>query len=252
MAVENFEEARRRVALRLFNRGGGVLPGFKAPIKRAALERAHKIALWLERRADVVKNEAGESCECFNCSWGNSGKYARHSFTAEVFETPWDNEPKQKLFCSDECRELYLYDGDFSYRTCDSCGREICQQNPANGWQWQFRELNDFEEVCLCCYEQMILENGCDREKFAKGQLPGMFFSWGNPELEEAGYLPVPGYQNKFVRGSGSEACTVALDLIDRGGKVICAYEAMGIGGGEGFISLYVKGVNLETWRAAV
>lgn len=249
MINQDYDVLRKRIAARLYNRGGGLLPGPVGTVAAVGIRaRAAKLALFLLNRADIVKGPDGESCECLNCSFSRKVKLARHSYDAEVYETPWDDTPKVKHFCGDECREVYLYSGDFAYQECDRCGRLICQQNPRNGYMWQFRDLNDFEQVCLCCYEHMILEDGCDRAKFASGQLPGMFFDWGNPEMAEAGYYPVPGYENKFIRGSGSEACAVAVDLIDRGGKVICAYESMSICGGEGFISLYCKGVDLQAW----
>jgi hypothetical protein len=78
-----------------------------------------------------------------------------------------------------------------------------------------------------------------------------MFFSGDNHEPLEAGYQYVPGYHNTFIRcGADAEAaCKTALELMDLGALVICGYEPMGIGGGEGYISLFAKGgPDLDAW----
>jgi len=42
--------------------------------------------------------------------------------------------------------------------------------------------------TCLKCYQELILENGVEREKLEEGFIPEMFFSWGNLEPIRAGY----------------------------------------------------------------
>jgi len=173
-------------------------------------------------------------------------KYARQGEGVYAYDTPWEDEGRDIHFCGAECREAYLYSGDFQYQDCPACQRLICQQNPGNGYMWQFRN-----EICLRCYEQEILENGCDPAKFKARTLPGMFFSWDNSEPLDAGFEYVPHYKNAFINGDldAGDACAVALDLIKRGGKVICGYENLSICGDEGFISLFCKGVNLGAWE---
>ena len=79
--------------------------------------------------------------ECSNCGDG----LARRSFTRYVFETPWDNEEVEKRFCSEDCEVAYLYEDDFAYFTCHRCEREICEQNPRNGWHIQYRDYDGEE-----------------------------------------------------------------------------------------------------------
>jgi len=178
-----------------------------------------------------------EKIECLYCN-----KEAKEDFTVVAYETPWDDEPVEKHFCSEECRDEYLYGDDFAYFYCDYCDREICQQNPRNGWHVQYRTVNG-EAMCLKCYEEYILENGIEREKFENNQIPGMFFSWNNIEAREAGYQEVNGYINNHITGEESvkRFCEKAIELIDKGYKAVVAYESMAIGGLEGYVTLLKK-----------
>lgn len=166
--------------------------------------------------------------------------FARKNFTREVYETPWDDEPTLKHFCSEECEEAYLYGGDFAYFTCDCCGREVCQQNPRNGWMVQYR-YEDSTMYCLKCYEEDILENGHSEEKFKNGQIPGMFLN--DSDLEDAGFEPVLPFTDYFVRTTNSAQvfANKALELINNGFKVVVNYERMAIGGIEGTVSMWAK-----------
>jgi len=172
---------------------------------------------------------------------------ARRSETRWVYETPWDEKETAKHFCSEECAGVYLYEEPFAYFWCEGCEREICQQHPKNGWQVQFRDY-DGETVCLRCYQGLILENGMEREKLEAGQIPGMFFSHGNPEAKEAGYFELPGYTEFFIKDPASveEFRSKALKLMDRGFKVVIGYERLAIGGGEGYVTLLAKKVSQE------
>lgn len=128
---------------------------------------------------------------------------------------------------------------DFRYFTCDHCYRWVCRQNPAQGYHVQYRWLEDGgDEVCLRCYEEHILENGVDREAIENGQLPGMFFSSGNPEPLEAGYHQILDHASDidFVRDT-------VLAAMDNGNQVVIGYERLGLGGG-GEVSVFVKEVN--------
>jgi len=175
--------------------------------------------------------------ECLNCDRPSDPKY-----TVFVYETPWDDIEVEKNFCSKECQEEYLYSGDFSYFFCDRCMREICTQNPGNGWHIQYRDHGG-DTLCLKCYQEVILENGVERDKFEEGRIPGMFFSYGNEEAVEAGYVEVPGFSNFYIHDQSTvdRFCGKALELIDKGQKVIVAYERIAIGGGEGYVTLMTK-----------
>jgi len=169
------------------------LPGMEKTLKIRAMERAKKIHAYLLDRADRL------DVRC-DCCWE---RFARGRFTHYVYETPWDEEETEKHFCSEECEEAYLYTGDFSYFLCERCLREICSQNPSNGWHIQYREY-DGEIICLKCYQEAILKDGVEREKLEKGIIPGMFFSWDNREAKEAGYREVLGFTNFYIHDQES------------------------------------------------
>lgn len=178
--------------------------------------------------------------ECNNC-WK---EIERKPIVEEVYDTPGDNAPEEKYFCSEECKEEYLFGGDFAYFDCIGCKRRICEQNPAQGYFIQYRQAEDGYQICLRCYEEDILKNGCNKQKFIDGVVPGMFFSYGNPELSAAGYSEVPGFDCYFVNGKESrqKLCQTAIDLIESGYKVIVAYENLSTMGDEGYVTLYKKG----------
>jgi hypothetical protein len=171
-------------------------------------------------------------------------KKARNTQTRWVYETPWDEQETEKPFCSEACADIYLYEGDFSYFWCDPCGRDICQRHPANGWQVQYRMVDD-EEICLSCYQEKLLDEGheFERERLKSGQIPGMFFSYGNLEPRRAGYEEVTGFTVYFVNDSekADRFRKKALDLMDEGHKVVIGYERLAIGGGEGYVTLMAK-----------
>lgn len=184
----------------------------------------------------------------------------------DIYDLPWHDKPRKAYFCKQapeglahdhgikSCAEM-LYNhgnGDFGYFECCECHRTICEQHPGNGWHVQYRTLDgdDYnpgeEKICLRCYEKKILEEGLPRQGFAAGHLEGMFFNRGNPELAEAGYRQE--LDNVFVSGTAKahEICKQALDLIDTGNQVVIGYESMGIGGSEGYISMFSKPAWME------
>ena len=158
----------------------------------------------------------------------------------ELFDTPWD-EDREVWFCGDECEQLYRCSGDFEYPECDSCGRAVCTQNPANGWHVQYRDHSEIGLVCLRCYQDEILKNGQPRSDYmGKSICGGMFFSYGNLEPKKAGFSEVPGFSDFFIcfPESASRYNAKALRLIDSGHKVLTAYERMAIGGLEGYVTM--------------
>lgn len=216
----------------IISRSALPLPGMEEICRIKALERAERIHNYLCERADRLEED------CIQCG----RKKARRSLIRFAYDTPWDEEPEAKLFCSDECGDIYMYEEPWSYFICRKCEREVCRQNPKNGWHIQYRDYKG-ETVCLRCYQDLILKNGVEREKLEVGLIPGMFFSWGNTEAINAGYKEVPGYTNFYVRGEESAQRFIkkALELMDSGFKVVIGYERMGIGGVEGYVTLLVK-----------
>ena len=216
----------------LMKRQGLPLPGFEELVEAATREQASRIYDRFMEEADRTDKH------CNNC-WDN---FARKQFTRGVYDTPWDDDETEKFFCSDECMDNYLYEGDFSYFRCEQCEREICEQNPRNGWHIQYRDYDD-ETVCLRCYEELILENGIEREKLEKGQIPGMFFSYGNLEPKKAGFEEIPDFQKYFVANLDDADIFIkkALEFMDEGKKVVVSYERMAIGGLEGYVTMLVR-----------
>jgi len=186
-----------------------------------------------------------ENCiRCNNCDI----QFGNPPIKPELYDTPWDESPEEYEFCSELCVDSYK--GRFtektsrtSYFECPLCERTICEQNPANGWMVQYRtDLIADKKVCLRCYQDNILENGIARDVFLGG-ISGMFFNHGNPEALDAGYEPVPGFSYFHVNSihSRNKVCNKAIALIDSGHKVICGFERMAYGGGEGYITLLSK-----------
>lgn len=162
----------------------------------------------------------------------------------ELYDMPWDNAPCEVFFHSEECEEAYLRSGSFDYTECESCGRMVCEQNPANGWMVQFRDHADLGYICLKCYETEILENGQPYSDFEGSKISGgMFFSGDNHEPRDAGFDEVPDFVDYFVNGSdrARQYNRHALSLIDSGHKIITGYERLAIGGLEGYITMFKK-----------
>jgi hypothetical protein len=191
------------------------------------------------------KNRLPNYCHLCSNIIGNKGKFARVHISNLYFDTPWDECGEVRYFCSHECQENYERSGDFDFFYCQYCDRMICEQNPSNGWHVQYRWLHD-EQICLKCYEEYILEEGIDIEHFINGEIPGMFFSYGNTEPKEKGYEEVEGYTNFFIRTDKDKSnfCKKAVELIQSEHKVVVGYENMAIGGLEGFVTLFAKKEN--------
>ncbi|MCJ7645712.1 hypothetical protein MUO65_02225 [bacterium] len=208
------------------------LPGIEDALIEEAWQRANRIHDYLLERADRMDED------CMLCE----KKKARQSQTRYAYDTPWDNEPVAKLFCSDDCGDSFMYEEPWAYFMCGKCDREISEQNPRNGWHIKYRDY-DGQMTCLKCYEDLILENGVERDKVEAGKIPGMFFSYGNLEPIKAGYREVEGFRDFFVscQWDADRFRKKALELMDQGRKVVIGYERMAIGGGEGYVTLMEK-----------
>jgi hypothetical protein len=169
-------------------------------------------------------------------------KPSRRAFNTTAYDMPSSPEPTIRRYCSDECRETDLHTGDFQFFECLDCQRLICEQNPRNGWHIQYRLANG-EKVCLRCYEAMIVKGGMPLAGLESGKVEGMFFSGDNRELLAAGYTLEEGYYNFFIcsKERADQYCRHAIALILAGHQVVNAYESMGIGGSEGYVSMYFK-----------
>lgn len=199
-----------------------------------------------------MKGTWPESYHEVECSECGTWKPKRQMTELDLYDHPFDDESRHIYICDDIAGEYSggynhcferLFDhswGDFRYFTCEGCQRVICEQNPSNGWMTQYRMVDD-DQICLRCYERDILENGMPREQFAEGSIGGMFFSGDNHEPLGAGYEQV--LHREYITGSQSARvfCDKAMELIDSGHKVVVGFESMGIGGSEGYVSLFAK-----------
>jgi len=173
----------------------------------------------------------------------------------DLYDGPFDTAPQVENICvipPEDWRKEYLYDScydalfssehtSFNYQECAGCNRIICVRYKRNGWHEHFRNIDD-EQICLRCYEEVLLLDGVDRDDIEAGKLPGMFFSHGNPELKEAGFTEIG---PRFIRSDESiqRVKMEILELMDSGHIVIIGYERMAEGGGEGTISIHAKNV---------
>lgn len=210
------------------------LPGLEHDVKVKALFRAKRIHEYLLERSDRLDTL------CFLCQ----EKSALESRTRYAYDTPWDKDPKALKFCSDDCADIYMYEEPWAYFWCQQCDREITEQNPMNGWMVQYRTVDD-EQICLSCYQDKILEEGLEFEKvkIERGEIPGMFFSYGNLEALNSGYEDLPEFKNYFINTQerADELRRKVMDLMGQGKKVVIGYERLAIGGSEGYVTLMVK-----------
>jgi hypothetical protein len=195
--------------------------------------------------------ELGEGVgECFSC--GLPVFTDSDHVKKDVYDSPWQETPTTILlhidnnYLSDSYHiscEAALYDtswADFRYFCCARCERIVIRQCPGNGWHSYVRTVG-CEEICLKCYETDIYEHGLPREEFEKGRIPGMFFNRG--ELEKHGFTRCDVYHYVRIQSEkdAERFCNGVLGEIDKGYIVAIDYERMGIGGLEGYVTLWKK-----------
>ena len=207
--------------------------------------------------AELKQLVADSRVKCDEC-WEPVRKGSRGSIDLEVWDRPFDESSRTITLHHDPTYSRYgvcserIYDGswgDFRYFECSGCNRIVCEQNPSNGWHTQYRIIDEYDQICLKCYSEHVLEYGIDRESVENGQLSGMFFSHGNPEPREAGYEPLG---DRFIRStdSANAVCREVLALMDSGYQVVIGYESMAIGALEGTVSLHRKAMEYKQEEA--
>jgi len=173
----------------------------------------------------------------------------------ELYDSPFDKSGHEEAFHVENGEQDYdscygrLTDtgyGDFRYFDCEMCHRMICRQSPRNGWNVQYRILDDGEEICLRCYEEIILREGHDRESFEDGKISGMFLN--DEDLRAAEFERVRGFECFHVQDKldAKRYCIEAMRLIDERFIVVTNYERMAIGGIEGYVSMWTKDAGLK------
>lgn len=213
-------------------------------VECAACERRFDLN-FADRMQERQKLHAVEQLHMFGpCAFLRRIYEPRHSLV-ELYNTPWLEEGRLVYFHSEACEQSYCSSGSFDYIWCDGCDRQVCEQNPRNGWHLQFRHHAGMDTyLCLRCYQDEILENGQPREDFEGDRVKGgMFFSYGNAEPKDKGFEEVAGFENHFVsdRKAAQRYNNHALKLIDTKRKVITAYERLAIGGLEGYVTMMSK-----------
>lgn len=164
----------------------------------------------------------------------------------DIYDRPFNKNPEELYFFSIFSMQCFLgeiYQKDFSYKHCESCGRTICEQNPSNGYMLQGHYCNDGESwECNKCSEERRLEHGISEEDFEDSDLPGQFFNY--EDLTEHGWQKI---DDRLV-GSGYSGYAdpePTIDLIRKmredGEKILINYGSLAIGGLGGYIEVYTK-----------
>lgn len=186
--------------------------------------------------------------ECHEC--GEKFKRGESKQILKIYDDPWADQPRicavhdnnddeKHGSCLDKMTDTSW--GDFRYFLCDHCDRLIIEQCPDNGWRSYYKHNDAGEQVCVKCWQDEIIENGHDAKEFKDGHIPGDFYN--EQDLSSHDWVLVQGMSHRYITGSESakQFCDRALELIDEGNRVLVDYDAMGIGGGEGYVSLYMK-----------
>ena len=169
--------------------------------------------------------------------------YSQLAINSDLYRTPWDSSPDGQQFCSlfaYDCMKGDIYSKDFAYSYCDSCGRTVCNQNPANGWHSQIHIFDGYVE-CNKCYEERTLSEGIN-EDFTGDSIPGQFYNTSDIEAENwvkhSDHQVGSGYTTTV---SPQPVIDLIQQLIDQDNKVLVNIESMAIGGLGGYISIYTK-----------
>jgi hypothetical protein len=186
--------------------------------------------------------------ECHQCN--EKFKKGDRKTRLDVYDDPWATEPCQVAVHTANDKDGYgdcldkLTDSSWSewnYQECPVCERTIIYRCLDNGWRTYFKIIEG-EEICVKCYQNMTLEHGEPLEKFKDGKIPGDFYS--PSDLNAHGWTLVPGYSGNHISNKESikRFAGHAVELISEDYKILVDYDSMGIGGQEGYVSLYVKG----------
>ena len=193
----------------------------------------------IPKNAELVCQQCFDGLELEECESCGRMVRSERSIHHDAYSDPWDDEEEHFIFCSEPCEDARMYENDFAYFTCNKCSREICEQNPSNGWMTQYRTLGG-EMVCLKCYEKELYENGIPSEDLKKGDLSGMFLDDGDPKKHGfKQYDELNGYIKS--KGQANEVCNKLLELQADGYIVLVEYSSMAIGGLEGYCNYWIK-----------
>lgn len=199
----------------------------------------------IEMKQCEIPEQVTDPTDTVTCPEFNIVAYKELAIESDLYNTPYDNCPELNVWYSCyyaySCMKGEIYSKDFAYNYCEHCGRNICMQNPSNGWHSQVRTLyegGDF--ICTRCFDEIILEQGIN--EFWNGDMNGNFF--GDEELERYGWKE----EFEALVGSGyrgykdpKETIERIQQLIDSGKKVLINYDSLSIGGLGGYITIFTK-----------
>lgn len=183
---------------------------------------------------------------CHEC--GEPIKRGQAKTELKIFNDPWATTPcTVRVHTGNDDGDGDCFDkltdtswASFRYQECPICERMIVSQHLDNGWRSFFKTV-DGEEICIKCYQDIVLEDGHGTEPFEAGKIPGDFFN--SSSLSAHGWAQVSGFHGFFINGgdSAKRFCSQAQKLIKEGHRVLVDYGSMGIGGGEGYVTMMVK-----------
>jgi hypothetical protein len=112
-----------------------------------------------------------KTTECHEC--GEKFKRGEKKTNVHVYDDPFAVQPRIIAVhtenedahgtCLDKMTDSSW--ADFRYQECPRCERLVITQCPSNGWRGYFKLYGD-EEICIKCYQDIILEEGHAAEDF--------------------------------------------------------------------------------------
>lgn len=197
---------------------------------------------------DVIKDHN----DTVECDEFNVICFREQAYEAELYSTPYDTNGDLMYFCSWYAYDCYYgrqYSKDFAYFQCEDCGKDICMQNPSNGWDVQYRWLTEDVIVCSKCFEETMMEQGIDIDECIRTEeLQGSWFT--DSELESAGFEIDDDFDGVVIGygrfGGYSDPKMFFEKLKEERDRlenliVVAQYNDMAIGGLGGSITLWVK-----------
>lgn len=202
----------------------------------------------------ITVEEVDESTlgtETVRCEEFDFWYYKDTGIVRELYLRPFEVNPHEYNYSSQfaaDCDYGNVYSKDFGYQHCDFCGRDICVQNPSNGWHSQFNYISDHEMACEKCYQEILMGSGVDIDEMIESRrIHTAWFS--DDELREAGYEIYPGWDYVLI-GMGRTGSrdpeefwgaleAIREDLRDK--QVVFLTDSMSIGGMGGYVTMYTK-----------
>lgn len=167
------------------------------------------------------------------------------SIKSYLYSQPWDEEPEDNYYSSYfaiDCMVGQIYNKDFTYSKCDWCEKNICEQNPFNGWVTQFRDVNNNEErICLKCLQESILVMGIPEESFEQNKIPSEAMFYSHSELKEFNWELYKSDIRIQTIDDTENMNQICLKLLNKEKKVLLDLSSMSIGGLEGYLNIYIK-----------